>query len=151
MKILWLIICRWILLLLRERLMTTWEKIIFNLIICQCQRHCYKMPSKLTSGVKNCWTRSKSKKNKKRLGAIKIEKEIAGLNARNCKLRNIKKKQTNMLLKWRIRKILSCWKFSVWNMLVKKTERTWWMSKKETEVDVEEWHLKALLCCDIFS
>ena len=31
-----------------------------------------------------------------------------------------------------------------------KQGRTWWMSKAETEVDVEEWHVKALLYCDIF-
>ena len=33
----------------------------------------------------------------------------------------------------------------------KKIGRTWWMSKRETEVDVEEWHLKALLYFDSFS
>ena len=41
------------------------RKIIFNLIICQCQTCCYKTPSKLTSGIKNLGREAKSKEQEK--------------------------------------------------------------------------------------
>ena len=62
------------------------RKIIFNLILCQCQRRCYKMPSKLISGIKKALDEKQKQKNKKSGGAIKIEKEIAALNAQKSQV-----------------------------------------------------------------